>query len=135
MPRKRRAQPGTSGGAYDNRTDLSQPVAVPTGLPYGEGQALAQAQQQAPLPQQAPGPQVDPAVEAAQAHNFQATHLAAPSNRPHEPIQHGLPSGPGAGPEVLQPQQGTSASLNLLAQQTGNPAIAAMAARAARFGI
>lgn len=131
MPRKSRKQPGASGGAYSNRTDLTQPVAVPTGLPYGERQELVQAQQQAPLPQQAP----DQALAQAQAHPFQPVGLGDPTQRPNEPIQHGLPSGPGAGPEVLQPQPGTSATLQQLAQQTGNPAIAAMAERARRYGI
>lgn len=29
--------------------------------------------------------------------------LHAPTNRPGEPITHGLPTGPGAGPGILQP--------------------------------
>ncbi len=133
MPRKSRKQPGASGGAYPNRTDLTQPISVPTGLPYGERQELVQAQQQAPLPQQAQG--IDQAVQAAQAHQFQPVGLSAPTQRPNEPIQHGLPSGPGAGPEVLQPMTGASSSLQQLAATSGSPAIAAMAERARRYGI
>lgn len=133
MPRKTRRQPGASGGAYANRKDLTQPISAPTGLPYGEKQALVSAQRQAPLPQQ--GPDIDPAIAQAQAHSFNPVGLGDPTQRPNEPIQHGLPSGPGAGPEVLQPQSGTSASLQQLAQITGSPAISAMAERARRYGV
>lgn len=141
MPRKSRKQPGTQGGAYANRTDLTsgtQAVAVPTGLPYGERQALVQAQQQTPLPQTAGTPQgqaQDPAIAAAAAHDFQPTPLNAPSKRPHEPIQHGLASGPGGGPEVLGHSDTTAGQLQQLAQSTGNPTLLAMAQRAAQYQI
>jgi hypothetical protein len=29
--------------------------------------------------------------------------MDAPTNRPNEPVTHGLPTGPGAGPEALGP--------------------------------
>ena len=136
MPRKKRTQPGSSGGAYQNRTDLTQPVSVPTGLPYGERQALEQAQQQAPLPQQAPTPQgLDPAIMAAMAHNFQGSPINAMSDRPHEPITHGLPIGPGAGPEVLPQSKTMTDQMMKLAMSTGDPAIQEIANRMAQFGI
>lgn len=139
MPRKQRRQPGTSGGAYANRTDKSQPVALPTNLPYGERQQLQQAQQGAPLPQMAATPQgtagVDPAIAAAAAHNFQPTPLNAPTQRPHEPIQHGLASGPGGGPEVLGHDDSMAGMLSALAQSTNNPSLQAMAQRAAQYQV
>ena len=139
MPRKQRQQPGSSGGAYKNRTDLTQPVALPTNLPYGERQQLQQAQQGAPLPQVAPTPQApqDPAVAAAAAHNGPAPtqSLAAPTQRPMEPIQHGLPTGPGGGPEVLGSTDNTAAVLARLAMSTGSSAIQDLANRARQFGV
>lgn len=133
MPRKRKTQPG-SGGAYANRTDLTQAVSAPTGLPYGEKQAMVQAQQQAPLPQQTP---VDQVMAAAQNHNFQPVGLGAPTQRPNEPITQGLPTGPGAGPEVLQSltKSTTSQQLKRLAMSTGDSTIADMAARLERYGL
>lgn len=135
MPRKSRKQPGTSGGAYANRTDKSQAVALPTGLPYGERQQLEQAQQAAPVPQAAGTPMEDPAMAAAAAHNFQPVPLNAPSNRPFEPITHGLPSGPGAGPEILSNSGGVANTLARLAASTGNSAIQEMANRAKQFNV
>lgn len=136
-PRKQRRQPGSSGGAYANRSDLSQPVAVPTGLPYGERQQLEQAQQGAPLPQTGPPPQgMDPAVLAAMQHDFQPVGLAAPSDRPYEPVTHGLASGPGGGPEVLpQPGPTTTDTLRKLAMSTGDPDIQNMVNRLQQYGV
>jgi len=135
MPRKRKMQ-SAPGGAHANRTDLTagtQAVAAPTGLPYGEKQALEQTQQQAPLPQQAG---MDQILAAAQNHNFQPVPLNAPTERPHEPITHGLPIGPGGGPEVLNaPSRTTSVQLRQLAAQTGDTTIADIAARLEGWGL
>ena len=131
MPRKRKTQPG-DGGAYSNRTDLTQPVRTATGQPYGQAQALEQAQQAAPLPQE---PNTDQVLAAAQAHQFQPVGINAPTQRPNEPIQHGLATGPGGGPEVMQQSNNTSQTLDMLAQSTGNPAIAEMARRARQYGM
>lgn len=135
MPRKRKTQPGP-GGAYANRTDLTsgtQAVSAPTGLPYGERQALEQAQQQTPLPQQA---SMDQVLAAAQGHAFNPVQLNAPTARPYEPITHGLPLGPGAGPEVLNiPSNSTSVQLRQLAAQTGDSVIADMASRLEAYGL
>lgn len=137
MPRKRRTQPGTSGGNYANRTDLTQPVRVGTGAPYGQRQELETAQQQAPLPQQAPPGQIqDPALVAALGHNFAPAPLNAPTDRPYEPITHGLPIGPGAGPEVMQQAGGTTAQrMRQLANSTGDTTLADVATRLEQYGL
>lgn len=132
MPRKRKTQPG-DGGAYANRTDMTQPVRTATGQPYGQAQALQEAQQQQPLPQQ---PNMDQLLAAASSHAFQPVPINAPTARPNEPIQHGLASGPGGGPEVMaNPNPTTSMMLEQLAQSTGNPALAEMARRARQYGV
>jgi len=130
MPRKRKTQPGP-GGAYANRTDLTQPVSAPSGLPYGERQELETAQQQAPLPQQA---SLDQILAAAMQHSFQPTMLNAETSRPNEPIQHGLPTGPGGGPEVMGAPPRTSDMLQQLADQTSNTFLLTMAQRARQYG-
>lgn len=134
MPRKSKTQPG-QGGAYANRTDLTtgtQAVSAPTGLPYGERQALEQAQQQAPLPQQAG---FDQTLAAAMGHNFQPVGLGAPTQRPHEPITHGLPMGPGAGPEILPTSNTMTDQMRRLAMSTGDTAIQEIADRMAQYGL
>lgn len=54
---------------------------------YGTQTAQVQAQQQVPIQKAPPIPAFVP--------------LDAPTTRPFEPATHGLPSGPGAGPEAL----------------------------------
>lgn len=80
---------GKPGQAYQNRTDLNQPVRTTTGQQYGQAQQQQQSQQQIPLPQ-APPPMGPP-----------PTPLDAPSGRPDEPVTSGAPLGPGPGPESL----------------------------------
>lgn len=107
---------GVSGpGALSQRTDL-QPMSVPTGLPYGQAGALAQAEQAAPMPQ-------DPASQAstAQAASFAQAVQAGPpapsapptldqgSQRPGEPVTHGADAGPGAGSSILTATPGLPA--------------------------
>ena len=103
-----------------NRTDRLTPEA-PTALPnqtYGQaGQQLA-AQRALPMagaPTVAPGGPPPPApggapaggapdlLAMAQAHNGPGAsmQLDRPTERPNEPVTHGLPGGPGAGPEAL----------------------------------
>jgi hypothetical protein len=110
------APTGVSGpGALSQRTDL-QPMSVPTGMPYGQAGALAQAEQAAPMPQ-------DPASQAstAQAASFvQAAAQSGPpvsapptldqgSQRPGEPVTHGADAGPGAGSSILSTPPGVPA--------------------------
>jgi hypothetical protein len=83
---RRQGQPGKG---YSNRTDLLTNRA-PTAPPN-----LA--------PPQAGTPQsVAPTQTAAQPAVPPQLNTFAPTAYPHLPVTHGLPSGPGAGPEVLQ---------------------------------
>lgn len=104
------------------RKRKSQGVQVPTGLNYGQGEQLAQAQREMPLPgpgtrpqpvagpgavaPSAPGPATpaDPMAAALAAAARMAPPsggLGAPSARPGEPVTAGLSIGRGAGPEAL----------------------------------
>lgn len=149
-----------------NRTDRLTPEA-PTAAPnqtYGEaGQQIA-AQRAIPIsgaptvapqapsapassgpptaPQGAPGS--SDLMSIAQAHNGPGNSLALnrPTERPNEPVTHGLPVGPGGGPEALQGvgaaardgavQQGTLANLlqNMITQPNVPAAIQDLASRA-----
>ena len=102
----RRAGERTS---YPNRTDLVRahlPVYGLTGLPYGDRQN-SDPQRAVPMghsrsgtnsshPWPAPGPPPSPGPAAG------SLPFLGPTQRPNEPVTHGLPIGPGAGPEVLQ---------------------------------
>ena len=149
-----------------NRVDRLTPEA-PTALPnqtYGAaGQQIA-AQRALPMagtptvqPAQAPGAPASSAPQAPQgapgpqdllaqtlAHNGpgDAALLSAPTARPNEPVTHGLPGGPGAGPEALTGvgaaarenavEQGTLKNLltNLSTQPNASSAVKALAALA-----
>lgn len=79
-----------NGKANPNRTDLNAPKPVPvarfTDQEYGQQAQQVASQQQVPIT----APAIPP-----------VTPLDAPTTRPQEPVTHGLPSGPGAGPEAL----------------------------------
>jgi hypothetical protein len=84
MPRGGRRR-GTPGRAYSNRTDLGQNYQMEGGSPASGGMAdLAAAAPTTPLvtPDDTPG-------------------LTDPTQYPDQPIESGLPMGPGAGPEAL----------------------------------
>jgi hypothetical protein len=84
MPRGGRRR-GTPGRAYSNRTDLGMDYAMDQGSPAAGGmEQLAAAQQQGPLvtPDDIP-------------------NLTDPTQYPDQPIESGLPMGPGSGPEAL----------------------------------
>lgn len=79
-------------GSLSQRTDgsPSQPATYISGLPYGQGQQTYNNQVAEPMagnPYLASMPSV--------------TSITAPTERPDEPITHGAPFGPGAGPEIL----------------------------------
>ncbi len=98
MPRTRK--PVSGPGKLSQRTDLAQPVRVPTGGPYGQAQRLAQQQQAAPLPASrgaTPAGTPPPAGAAA------ATNIFGPTRRPGEPVTAGAPLGPGdSGPMSIE---------------------------------
>lgn len=81
---------GASGASYSNRTDLNVNRAPTGGL--------------TPVPPQAGPVAAQPTPTAAAPTGPQPGTLGTflPSQRPGEPITHGLPSGPGGGPEVMQ---------------------------------
>lgn len=90
---------GQPGKPYPNRTDMqAQAVRTATGQPYGAAAAQQAAQQAVPLPQQ-PGPQQAAGPRYATAED--APNLLDPTARPDEPLEAGLPFGPGPGPEAL----------------------------------
>lgn len=95
-------------GKLSARTDGDpgkQPIRQMTDLPYGDAQAYTQQQQSAPLP----------AGQGTSSTPPNIIGLNEPSQRPDEPVTHGAPSGPGAGPEVLSfNQQAPAASYGSL---------------------
>ena len=145
-----------------NRTDLLSPPQPPTAVPgqgYGRATDQLEAQRIAPMsgggapsapspggpPQGAPGPQ--DLLAQAQAHNGpgNSMQLDRPTERPNEPVTHGLPGGPGAGPEALTGvgaaardnslQQGTLSNLiTTLASQPNATSAVRMLAQVAQAG-
>jgi len=101
------------GSASGNRTDLNdhQPAAAAPNQPYGVKAQQQAAQRAVPLPQTPAEPTpAGPSASAAQPGMAAAPQVgpapgsllfAHPSTRPNEPITHGMPFGPGGGPEVL----------------------------------
>lgn len=123
MPRSGRGgqRQGSPGQPYGNRTDLSgggKPVPNQTapGQPYGAAAAEAAGMRAvpvsqpagpptgAPVPTSAPNASPDlPAQPPAGNQKFPGElPWLHPTNRPHEPVTSGLPTGPGPGPEALQ---------------------------------
>jgi hypothetical protein len=86
MPRGGKRQ-GTPGKAFTNRTDLAQNY-----MPAADSNTAATGGQLAPPPQM---PQASPE---------DSPMLTDPTARPNEPITSGLPSGPGPGPEAIDPR-------------------------------
>lgn len=85
MPRGGRRQ-GTPGKAYANRTDM--------GMNYNNAQSAASGGMSAPRDQQ-------PAIPV---YPEDTPMLLDPTQRPEEPLTVGLSSGPGPGPEILDPR-------------------------------
>lgn len=95
---------GKPGGTYNNRTDLQNgprlAPAAPKGQPYGAaGEQLAS---QAIIPMA--GPPTPPLP------------LSAPTSRPTEPVQSGLSTGPGPGPDSIPALNTPDADLIQFAQ-------------------
>jgi hypothetical protein len=115
--------PRANKSVSPNRSDLigarPLPNTTATGQPYGAAGEQRAAQGQIPMaptpistgpapaanpsavPQPAPSP--NDVLAQAQAHNGPGDipPLDRPTERPNEPVTHGLPMGPGAGPEAL----------------------------------
>jgi hypothetical protein len=101
------ARQGTPGQRYPNRSDLrvQKPTAVPN---QGYGQAGAQLAAQKVVPMAgAPAPPVPAAPSAATvpgaggfATPSDTPSLTDPTQRPDEPLEAGMPFGPGPGPQA-----------------------------------
>lgn len=81
-----------------------QPIQTPTGGAYGSAQASQQSQAAVPLPQTAPvptGPPPGDPIAAAQQMAPPQGLLNQVTDQPGALPTHGLPIGPGAGPEAL----------------------------------
>ena len=96
----------------------NQPDVQPTGLPYGQSQALNQSQAAAPVPN-TQGSQLAQALEGARQMappgGTGLTELGAPTERPYEHIMTGA-SGPGGIGQPVAPQvpptQGENSQVN-----------------------
>jgi hypothetical protein len=105
--------PVSGPGALSQRTDGGpgkQPLRTPTGLPYGEGQALTELQRGAPLAASPGGGTPVPAGATGPALPVaNVTPFNAPTQQPATPVTAGAAAGPGPGPEALnlpnQPSQ------------------------------
>lgn len=91
MPRKRQGgtRSGNPGVSYTNRSDLNekprtQPVRAAPQEVYGQRGQMEAAQAQLPLP-------------------GSMGAMDRPTDRPAEPLQAGMPTGPGPGPQALGP--------------------------------
>lgn len=94
------------------------PVETVPGQEYGKQAEQQRAQAMVPMGQQ---PQLQP--------RSLPTPLTAPSARPNEPVQAGLPSGPGPGPEALGAMNGaelTRATLQALIRRYPSPTLERM---------
>lgn len=103
MPRGGRRK-GTPGQSYPNRTDL--PTAPDPGAstfkgqPYGAATAQAQVQASGVNAGGGAGTPPPPLAPTGPAPGSFGD-FGRPTERPTEPVTHGAPMGPGAGPEVL----------------------------------
>jgi hypothetical protein len=138
MPRtgKGGKREGSSQTAYSNRTDLAnrgpQPITSAPGEPYGQRQMLEDAQRAIPMagvqtPTPSPtGPQNAPQVPQNAPQMPHVEPGTIPFTEPPTtplPFTHGLPYGPGAGPEVLpmMPQEGRGHLAQMLAMAARHP--------------
>ena len=126
-------------GGNGQSGDATQAAKYVPGLPYGEGQALMQAQQSAPL---AAAPSIEqssmPSGLASAAASQPMVSLNAPSQRPDEPVTFGANAGPGPGIEALgltQQGQSTAQVLQKLLPYDETGEIAALYEQALLRGI
>lgn len=102
------ARQGTPGAPYVNRSDLrtQKPTAAP-GQAYGQAGAQIAAQQAVPLPAAPPVPSPAGGGGGPMAAPPPLPDLYRQTERPNEPVTHGLATGPGPGAEAL-PIQSTA---------------------------
>lgn len=140
---------GSAGTAYANRSDLNShlPITAPTGLPYGENQALSNAQRTIPMAP-APAPAGSPAPAAGSGGPVSppaplpvpgARPFLRPTERPNEPVTSGLPTGAGPGTEALGAfgqgmGENMAQMLGAAAQATASPTLAFLARQASAQG-
>lgn len=101
--------PVSGPGKFSRRSDhqaqqATQPQRVPTGLPYGQNEALRAIEQAAPMQAAPPLPPVTP--------------IHAPTEMPGQPVTAGADAGPGPGSNVLWNQAPT--------QPQGSPLVQAL---------
>lgn len=138
------ARQGTPGTAYQNRADLR--TQKPTAAKNQEyGKAGAQLAAQRAVPMAGVDAALPPADTTAQAHAAAAAYqmpqfgaFDRPTERPGEPLTHGAPVGPGAGPEILPgvgaPPTGMAGLLRTIAGATGSTDLEQLAQRAESLG-
>lgn len=116
---------GVSGpGKYARRTDggPQQVLSTAPDQPYGEAKQQMDAQRLSPMGAADPLPHAASVPAGGDAPpptmpTFSGVGLGDPSQRPGEPITHGVDIGPGAGSEILNlpnPAQGTGQMTALL---------------------
>lgn len=83
-------------------------------------------------PQETPAERYQRAIMAAQQMKGEPGLFTMPTGRPNEPVTHGLPVGPGAGPEVLNTLVGSPVGevMRNLTRMTGDPLFAELARKA-----
>jgi hypothetical protein len=121
------ARQGTPGTPYQNRRDLQtqKPTAAPN-QEYGKaGQQLA-SQRAVPMAGAAAGvpPTAQPAPGQGPMQAPPPPDLYRPTELPNEPVTHGLPTGPGGGPEALpiqNTQMGDPIAIQIRAMLRANP--------------
>lgn len=117
---------GTPGQAYPQRSDMrTQAVTTVPGQQYGQAAAQAASQRAVPMAGATPlpAPAAAPAPPAAGG-GASPPDLYRPTELPNEPVTHGLPTGPGAGPEALPIQgsaMGDPVAIQIRAMLRANP--------------
>lgn len=122
--------PVSGPGRYARRTDggPAQVLSTAPGQPYGEAKQQMDAQRVSPMGAAAPLPNAAniPAGGDAPAPSmptFTGPALTDPTQRPDEPITHGVDIGPGGGSNILNlpnPAQGTGQMSALLQRYAAN---------------
>lgn len=116
---------GKVGQAYQNRSDMNPVPAMlvpPPGAPYGQREQLLQAQRDVPIaPQGTAVAAPQPPAPIGPAEQASPGEFLRPTERPGEPLTHGLASGPGGGAEVLGNMAPTGTISDLLALAANSP--------------